>query len=649
MPKIQCQADHKTRYDLRGFVRDYMDRMTDQWLLVAPLANPGMLEMFRDRDAPPFRDMVPWAGEFAGKYLTGAVQVLRVTGDARLKAWLREFVEMFIRCQAEDGYLGPWPKDCRLTNWVGHLGDNSVLRWDTWGHYHAMLGLLLWHEETGDKPSLKAATKIADLLCAKYLGEVPVRLVYTGGTEMNLAPVHALCLLYKRTGTQRHLDMALQLVGEFAAEGPDGPLAGDYLRQALAGKEFFQTPKPRWESLHPIMGLVELYWITGEERYREAFEQIWWSIVKTDRHNNGGFTSGEKATGNPYDPGAIETCCTIAWLALSVEMLKLTGNSIVADEIELSTLNSVVGMHSISGRWATYNTPSDGQRRASAHHIVFQARPGTPELNCCSVNSSRGFGLISDWAVLRDEQGIRLNYYGPSEMRVPMGRGVKVALTQKTEYPLAGAIDLTVSPSKPLPFALRLRIPHWSRKTTVKLNGKAVKGVQSGQYLTMERTWKKGDRIQISLDMSLHVWTGDRDCQGRASIYRGPLLLTFDHRYNLHLAANEEKKALIEDSWKNFSWTSGEPGSAILNIPTLDAKVMHCKRVVWSDWLAPQLLVELAAANGLKIRLCDHGSAGEGGTPHVSWLPVTNVPPPMAFSPDNPLRSQRRSERDGSV
>ena len=87
---------------------------------------------------------------------------------------------------------------------------------------------------------------------------------------------------------------------------------------------------------------------------------------------------------------------------MTTEMLKLTGNSVVADELELSTLNSALGMHSPTGRWATYNTPMDGVRKASAHDIVFQSREGTPELNCCSVNSARGLGLLSEWAVMRD-------------------------------------------------------------------------------------------------------------------------------------------------------------------------------------------------------------------------------------------------------
>ena len=89
-------------------------------------------------------------------------------------------------------------------------------------------------------------------------------------TEMNLAPVHSLCLLYKETAVHRYLNMALQIVNEFGAQGPDGHLAGDYLEQALSGKEFYKMPKPRWESLHPILGLVELFYITDDERYRQA-------------------------------------------------------------------------------------------------------------------------------------------------------------------------------------------------------------------------------------------------------------------------------------------------------------------------------------------------------------------------------------------
>ena len=78
MPEPVCFSDPHTRFELRGWLRDYVGRVTEQWLLVAPQANPAMLEMFRDRDVAPWRDLLPWSGEFAGKYLTAGVQVLRV-------------------------------------------------------------------------------------------------------------------------------------------------------------------------------------------------------------------------------------------------------------------------------------------------------------------------------------------------------------------------------------------------------------------------------------------------------------------------------------------------------------------------------------------------------------------------------------------
>ncbi|HUU60478.1 MAG TPA: beta-L-arabinofuranosidase domain-containing protein, partial [Phycisphaerae bacterium] len=327
-----------TKYDFGGWLGGYLTNVTERWVKVAPLSNPGMLQMFHDRDRRPLRNLVPWAGEFAGKYLTGAVLTLRCHRDPALKAFLAEFVDQLIACQDGDGYLGPWPADCRLTGWAPNTGEKGGHTWDAWGHYHVMTGLLLWYDQTDDPKALRCARKIGDLLCRKFLAApAGKRLVDTGSTEMNMAPVHSLCVLHTRTGAEKYLRLAKQLVDEFAARGTDGPLAGDYLRTALLGNEFFQTPKPRWESLHPIMALAELHWITGEQQYRKAFEHVYWSILRGDRHNNGGFSTGERAVGDPYAWGAIETCCTIAWLAMSVEMLRMTGSSIVADEIELST------------------------------------------------------------------------------------------------------------------------------------------------------------------------------------------------------------------------------------------------------------------------------------------------------------------------
>ena len=261
--------------------------------------------------------------------------------------------------------------------------------------------------------------------------------------------------------------------------------------------------------------------------------------------------------------------------------------------------------------------------------------------------------MISDWAVMRDRDGILLNYYGPSSMTVPLGPDLTVDITQMTDYPVAGTINIAVSPSKATPFTLKLRIPYWSQTTTVELNGQAVQDVRPGKYLAITRQWEKGDRIQLNLDMSLHFWSGEQDCRERTSIYRGPLLLAYDHRYNLHLAAPMKNEAWPEDCGKpsydrhHLAHMNKPFDRSLLNISTLDARAMRYRPASWPDWLPPLLLLEVTAADGQRVQLCDFGSAGEGGTPYVSWLPVSHAPTPVPFSRDNPLRSQRVSTDTG--
>jgi uncharacterized protein len=613
--KVPFRMDRVKRLnaDFGGPVGLYALNVSDQWLRPAPKANPAILDMFRDRDRKPYRQMEPWAGEFAGKFLTSAVQMNRLTNDAGMRPFLTSFVNELSSLQAEDGYLGPWPKDYRLTGKAPNAGSQTT--WDAWGHYHVMLGLLLWFEETGhtDQVLWQAARKIGDLFCNRFLGDKKPRLVDTGSTEMNLAPAHSLCLLYRKSGEEKYLKLAKQIVDvEFAAKDAKGkPLAGDWLNEGLAGKEFFTGPKPRWESLHPIMAMSELYHLTGEERYRKAFENLWWSIVKLDRHNNGGFSSGEQAQGNPYHPGAIETCCTVAWLAMSVEMLRTTGNSIVADELELTALNSGLGLWSPSGRWATYNTPMDGVRKASAHEIVFQSREGSPELNCCSVNAARALGMISDWALMTDADGFVVNWYGKSSMTAEHLPGKPVKFQQSTNYPENSDVRLLIDAPRGDEFSVKLRIPYWSRRTTVSINNQAIPNVVAGSYLTIKRRWKKDDVISMAFDFSPHFWVGERECKGKTSAYRGPLLLTFDRRFN------------DLDSLDGL---------------TLRAQDFPGNLVEWKGPRDPILLLELPASNGAKARLCDFASAGQGGSPYRSWLPVDGAKP-TPFSRENPLRS----------
>lgn len=603
--RLALDFDRRASFEFGGALGRRIDANRRNWLIRAPASNPGMLGMFRLRDRQPRPAVVPWAGEFVGKYLISAVQALRMADDAKLDKTVRVVVGELISSQADDGYLGPFPKDTRL-----------LAHWDLWGHYHCMLALMTWHDHTGDTAALDACRKAADLACRTYL-DTQRRVFDAGSHEMNMAIIHALGRLYRRDRRPRYLRLMREIE-------KDWQRAGDYFRTGLAGVEFFRTPKPRWESLHDLQGLVELYRITGDRRYRTALLNHWHSIRRFDRRNSGAFSSGEQADGNPYRPTAIETCCTIAWMALTVDALRLTGDSRMADELELSTLNLVLAAQHPSGSWWTYNTPMGGAREASAHTIVFQSRPGTPELNCCSVNAPRGLGMLSEWAVMqsREPGGLAVNYYGPMEATARLADGTPVTVIQRTEYPRSGKVQLEVQPEKTAQFTLLLRIPSWSGSTKVQTPGAEMVDVSPGRYFPIRRTWQPGDTVTLELDMRLRYEAGDREMFGRTSVYRGPLLLAFDVRQN---DFDEDQIPVL---------TPAMLADCKIDFPPADPGGQRIGR------FAPLLTVEVPAADDRVLRLCDFATAGSTGSRYVSWLPASGTvpPPPVADHPPQGAR-----------
>ena len=165
---------------------------------------------------------------------------------------------------------------------------------------------------------------------------------------------------------------------------------------------------------------------------------------------------------------------------MCVEMLKITGNSVVADELELSCLNSGLFLLSPSGRWCVYNSQMAGTRSSTMMEISFQSKPGSSELSCCSVNGPRMMGLLAEYAVMalgggaKAAAGFAINVYAPGTTTVPApggAAGQSVTFTQSTAYPLDGAVELTVAPSAgPAAFALWLRIPSWSKQVRKTLS-----------------------------------------------------------------------------------------------------------------------------------------------------------------------------------
>ena len=514
----------------------------------------------------------------------------------------------FIATQAEDGYLGPFPKAERL-----------LKNWDLWGHYHALEALVLWHEHTGDPAALAAARQAADLVCRTYL-DGGRRVLAAGDPEMNMDDPDGAGHAPSRDGRA-----ALSANGARGGKGlgagraitcaPAWTAASIFNRRARAGRA--STTCRDWSSCGAS---------PGRRKYREAFIHHWRSIRRWDRHNTGAFSSGEQATGNPYAPAAIETCCTVAWMALTADYLRLTGDPLAADELELATLNGGLGAQHPSGRWWTYNTPMDGCREASAHDIVFQARAGTPELNCCSVNGPRVLGMLSEWAVMSAPGGLALNSYLPGTVALKC-EGQPVGIEMDRDYPRVNSQRVRIVASGEPEWTLCLRIPAWSRNTGIRANFELpTTEPAAGSYLALRRRWKAGDEIGLSFDFALRAVPGANEAAGRVSLYRGPVLLAYDQASNPF--DEDHLPAVNLARLSEARLVSPSPGTVLSTPPA---------------WLR----LDLPVGGDGSLRLVDFASAGANGTRYRSWLPAENPPPPPAFT--QYPRDGGRSARDHAV
>lgn len=560
---VPCTNPTLHKLQPQGYFGAVLEKNIQRWALSALSQNPGIVGHLLHAPhrlpapGPHERPLVPWYNEFPGKLLTGMAFAYQAAPSPGLLAAGDELAAALSAAQGPDGYLGVYDKENRF----GGDGEN----WDLWGHYHSAYGLLCWYHATGgvNTPALETARQALDCVYNQFSG---------GGRSydsaqnqtMNLAVSHGFALFYQQTGDPKYLDAALQIVDQ------EWPLSGDWKGFALRGGEFWQSPLPRWEALHTILTLGTLYEITGEKKYFQALTAIWKSIRKTDRHNTGGFSSGEQAQGTPFATGAIETCCTVAWMALTTEYLRLSKDPLAADELELSLLNGLLGAMMPDGRAVSYNTPMCGESRdPSQVEIGFQHNRFSPDFNCCQANALRGLAQVSQWAAMTAGGKVYVNYYGPCRMELETPKGRRFTLAQHTAYPARGQVLLTLEEMEEEPFPLLLRIPLWAVGTAVSVNGQALPGTVPGRYFTLSRSWRAGDQIKLDLGMAVHAWPGGESFLGAASLYYGPVLMTAPEPAVLNFSYIQAKAAAVEDlsssgqGWLRFTLPEG-CGPAVL-------------------------------------------------------------------------------------
>jgi hypothetical protein len=238
--------------------------------------------------------------------------------------------------------------------------------------------------------------------------------------------------------------------------------------------------------------------------------------------------------------------------------------------------------------WAKY-TPLNGQ------HLPGSEQCGMG-LNCCEANGPRGLFNIPMHMVMERRQGFQVNYFADGTFKLRSPQGKSVTLTQHTGYPKTGNIEMDIDLQKPEDLEIRIRIPEWSKNTKLNVNGTPVDDLQSGQYATIKRTWKTGDKISLELDMRGRVI--ETGISNRSiAIMRGPVVLARDSRFEGTGLAAVLKPVTDSNSRIELSEIPGNTnGDAYMLFKAL---------------FIPESYTE-QGKGPLSITLCDYASAGNG-------------------------------------
>lgn len=457
-----------------------------------------------------------WRGEYWGKWYTAAVLAYAYEPTAAHRAQLEKVAREVIDIQQPDGYLGPYQK------------NDHLKVWDIWCRKYVLLGLIAAYDLTGDKTALAAAGRDADNLI-NDLDHKKVKLVELGVPELkglaNSSIIEPVALLYQRTGNPKYLAFAQSIIAQWNAPYGTAPQGIHMLEKALADAPPLQNHA--YTIMSCFEGICELYRATGDRQYLDGAVRFGQSVRRYERMIDGSTGNHELfCDGVRYQTEFLEkpqeTCATVTWIKLCAQLLRLTGDPVWADEMELSLYNAMIGAMTPGGEWCGYFTELTGERVPS-----FNAHPDL-NLSCCMASAPRGLLLTPRWAVMTAPDGPVVNLYAPGTASVKLPDGAEVKIVQETDYPVGDQIKLTISPAHKQRFTLSLRIPAWSQRTALAVNGETV-ACAPGKYAKLDREWTPGDQVLLTLDLRGRVLPAPSGAP-QLALMRGPILLALDNR-----------------------------------------------------------------------------------------------------------------------
>ncbi len=460
---------------------------------------------------------------------------LQIADNPELRKTTEAMIRDVVAIQEPSGYLNTYYND-----------DRKLLRMQydiqTTGHElycigHMLQGAISYYRATGDLTLLNAGRRfVDDFLIPNYGPGANQKAIVSGHPEIEMALIE----LSRTTGERKYVDLA----GYILHGDQRVPLKPQQIVYMYCGSPFTSRTKLEGHAvraMYACCGATDYYLETGDQAYWKTLNVLWNDLTAHQLYINGGV--GARAVGESFGdqyelPNAQaygESCAAIGNMMWNWRMLAASGEAKFADVIERALYNGINSGMSLDGKTYCYRNPLafDPAGESRDRHLVDgKIRNAWYDTTCCPANLERTFASLSGYFYSTNTDGIYVHLYDNSEMNWHLHDGTALKVEQKTNYPWSGDVKLTLRPAVPSEFVMYVRIPGWSTKNSVKVNGEEVAGAKPGEYLAIRRRWAEHDTIDLNFDMTTHLLKANpavSEDHGRVAFQRGPLVFCMEH------------------------------------------------------------------------------------------------------------------------
>ncbi|GAA0546488.1 glycoside hydrolase family 127 protein [Chitinophaga japonensis] len=457
------------------------------------------------------------AGHTLGHYLSACAMHYAASGDQRFLDKVNYVVSELVECQQhrKTGYLGAIPNEDSMWAEVaaGHIrsrGFDLNGAWSPWYTVHKiMAGLLDAYLYCNNQQALAVEKGMADWT-GDILKDLPDSLVQKmllceyGGMNETLVNTYAL------TGEKKYLDLSYKFHDRRILDS----LALQH--DILPGKHSnTQIPK--------VIGCIRRFQLTGADKDSITARFFWNTVTQHHSYAPGGnsnyeYLSTPDQLNDKLTDNTMETCNTYNMLKLTRHLFALQPSANLMDFYERALYNHILASQNHEDGMMCYFVPLRmGTRKefSDSFHTF----------TCCVGSGMENHVKYGESIYFEGADGsLYVNLFIPSRLKWQQ-KGVTVQ--QTTQLPAGNTVELQVQAQKNAAFPLRIRKPRWVQEgMQVTVNGKAQTNItpDADGYITLDRTWRNGDKVGLVLPMDLYT-EAMPDNPNRIALFYGPVVL----------------------------------------------------------------------------------------------------------------------------